>query len=374
MAEDKGFFDGEVLPSDVVSVEAMHPQEYGANFARELRDRMFVAVADSTSPDQFLELADALVEMRRLPRPSEAYIQRLYDPATDEVRIEPELDDLDYWHLYRTRVERPGKPGGFTARRFENDVLGTDFPKREAIDNKDYIHYHSDMLAELTAIHEQQGWGPMPPEVLRFFELAEPIHAEGKRIFTECLYALECDTAYRGIAKIVLRPDGSVVDGPLRGLAYLSGQGFERGQLHSDKGFGTLARWESQEGCRVDVGSDAYFDPTAGSDGKWIYPNVTVDASGWHEGGNMKMIRRPNGTAAFFLGSTASRVATAAGMADADALFVPTQHDIIEPGTPTPPFAEDVERVTFINFFNAPDQGFGSKAENHGVGPGAQAA
>ena len=279
-------------------------------FIEELQERRFVAV-QGIPPEQVDEMVRAYADFMQLQSPPPDYlVERYTDQDWDEIDITPETDTVKYWHTYRSRVNRPGKPGGQTNRSLENDVLMaagvlSHDNKREATDRKEFFHYTPDMLTELQAIHEANGWGDLPPELQRFLELAQPIHERGTEIMADCFYAMEDHVAFKGITKSLISDPDWRNNSPLQ-------------QLLRNK---------------TEASSDE----------------------------NMVLVERLRGQAAFF---TADGMRRETGI-DHPAVE-PTYHDIIKVGDKEY-IPGRVGRYAVILFMNPPSGTFSSKASNHGA-------
>ena len=329
-------------------------------FIEELQERRFVAV-QGIPPEQVDEMVRAYADFMQLQSPPPDYlVERYTDQDWDEIDITPETDTVKYWHTYRSRVNRPGKPGGQTNRSLENDVLMaagvlSHDNKREATDRKEFFHYTPDMLTELQAIHEANGWGDLPPELQRFLELAQPIHERGTEIRADCFYAMEDHVAFKGITKSLISDPDWRNNSPLRILAYHTDSTTQSlGQLHRDKGTATLALDESHDGLRVSTGVDAEYDELSGG---YVLRNKTEASSDE----NMVLVERLRGQAAFF---TADGMRRETGI-DHPAVE-PTYHDIIKVGDKEY-IPGRVGRYAVILFMNPPSGTFSSKASNHGA-------
>lgn len=341
---------GEMLPFSDWGRDVSNAEMHGG-FVEDLVSDRFVAVQGI--PVEYVEeMMRAYDEVMQLPKPSADYIWENYDSEADEVAIQPERDQEKHWHVYRTRLDKPGKPGGLTNRSLEYDVLSQrGLTDREASDRKEYFHFSPGMLDELRVMHAANNWGPIPSELERFLALAEPLHARSAEIMEGCIQAMEHHTAFNGIAKRLLENPAWRGLSPMRVLAYHTDGGDVLGQIHRDKGAATLAIDESHEGLRVSSAAKVRFDET-----KKGYVLLNPEEAAADE--NMQMVERMRGTAAFFVADGFRRETGVDHPATE-----PTYHDIV--AVEGRRFSKEIARYAVIFFMNPASGTFSTKRENH---------
>jgi len=243
----------------------------------------FFALAEHGAPqDLFLELYDAFENLLTAHQnPPKEWLQDYYNEEEDEIHCPTARDDLEYWHLYRTRVAMPGKPAGVTDRLLESSAL--DELGRDSIDPKVYAHYSPASEAEVRTRHDQMSW-IIPQELSEFYTIARRVHTIGARIFSSVLYQIEQEAGSNNMA-IRYFNSTDIASSPLRVLGYYAGyETMARG--HLDKGFGTVALNETTEGLRI---GEPLFCQNGSTD------RVKSTA-------NLRPVVRPDEYAAVFLG------------------------------------------------------------------------
>ncbi len=175
-------------------------------------------------------------------------------PDLPEDELAKALDDLDRnadtqneWHKYRTNHDWIAKPGGYTNRKFQSDVIletrGIFLPE----DDKEYYHYSPGGKKEMQKNHANNNWGALPQEVTMLDAAFERIHTAGMVIARKTLEIIE--DVHPDISQLVT-PE-SLLTSPVRLLFYHPGQTKTLGAGHYDKSILTIQIAESHEGLRI---------------------------------------------------------------------------------------------------------------------------
>jgi hypothetical protein len=177
-----------------------------------------------------------------------------------------ELDELNRsaagrngWHKYMTNHPVFGKPGGYTNRSLQIDALHFfDIGNNLEDDPKEYYHYSPLGLDRIRKQHEEYGWGPIPPEVIRLHERFGIVHELGAKAMINTMRQLE--ETHPAVIDRFITP-AALNDSPIRLLFYHPGQGKELAAGHFDKGVATIQIAESHEGLRIKNPHDGKMQP-----------------------------------------------------------------------------------------------------------------
>lgn len=235
----------------------------GACLRHEIAERGYAELEHGIEVERF---ENAVVKYAnfttQLPNPSEELMSAMLPPGDTTESIEKKLDDLDRtkdtaseWHKYRTNVEGVGKPDGQTDRSFQvatlRNVRGIELPEEDA---KEYYHFTPRHYANMVRIHEELGWGSIPPEVEALNAAIAPIHKKAVELIMKVCGMIE--ETHPEIRDLIV-PE-SLATSPVRLLFYHPSDRTTLAAGHYDKGSMTLQLAESHEGLRV--APDKYSD------------------------------------------------------------------------------------------------------------------
>ncbi|MDZ7786081.1 MAG: hypothetical protein U5L95_03100 [Candidatus Saccharibacteria bacterium] len=301
----------------------------GFGLRHEIEERGY-AEFEHLIPDETIDAAvDAYADFTlAFPDPSPETMSAMLPETSKE--FHKRLDDLDrsqdqegYWHKYRTNVEGVGKPDGYTNRSFQVSALARARGLHLDDDPKEFFHYSRHWLANVSRRHQENEWGPVPPEVEALETRFRPIHQKASELILRI--ARDIEEVHPGIRDYFSPKD--LATSPVRLLFYHPGQSESIGSGHYDKSSLTLQLAESHKGLRIakDKASD------------------------------LELITRGADKAAFFAGR---RIAEDV---DPDTPYQPAWHDIIRtnelnPGRTLSPKATEIcARWALIFFANGKD-------------------
>ena len=190
------------------------------------------------------------------PRPPLQATCITYNEAGDGVDYHDSLDNLDDWHLYRTRYAAPAKPEGFTDRSFEQKVKESQEEERilfkgSDYDSKEYFHYTPVSHRVVMDRHKNKDW-TVPPEYKRLLNLSHTAHSIGVEAVQSIFRELENseDARFSSLAQDFSPID--ILSSPLRILGYkINSDQPNLAAPHFDKGYFTAAMHETSGGLQI---------------------------------------------------------------------------------------------------------------------------
>ncbi len=228
----------------------------------EIRHRSYAEIEHGINQEWFGLLVSAYNKFTtELPDPEPETLLAML--PTDSPDIASQLDNLDRsrdqqatWHKYRTNVNYPHKPLGYTNRSIQATALraaGIEIND----DPKEYFHWTPDWSALVKANHEKYGWGNLPPHQALALNLPfREIHRGAVRLARSVVSQIELvhPEVGRYFSSEFLRQS------PLRLLFYHnnqpSGDDAKKDDQYSagghyDKGLLTLQLAESHQGLQI---------------------------------------------------------------------------------------------------------------------------
>lgn len=299
------------------------------------------------------------------------FTDQLPDPSLETLSamiVDPDkLDNLDYskdkeknWHKYRTNHPQYAKPGGYTNRSEQIKALQlfhrkvTDEVTGELVapsdDPKEYFHFHPNAasIPIMEQMHEDHGWGPIPPEVYKVHEKFTKIHFLSRQAITKTFQLLE-DEHPELTSRFATKAD--LFGSPVRLLYYHPGQGDLLAGGHTDKGLATIQLAESHVGFRARKPSSTQ-DKTI----EQYRTDPVNDPS-------MMLLRRPPEKGVFFIAEAIRNELAYPGSP-----LTPLWHDVInvdEVNEQRIIHGEDCVRWAMIFFANSPAAGMVGKDRTH---------
>ncbi len=236
----------------------------GEAFTQSILEQGYELVEHGIDRDDIEAVADAYATFAvNLPDPKPETFNALM-PCADPKR----LDELDYaadtqsdWHKYRTNHPQLHKPGGYTNRTLQVEILrafgrdemptGEPFPDE---DPKQFYHYHPNALQRMREMHERYGWGAIPSEVENLHARFSAVYDQMRRVTRGVLTLLDetHPELLNEYAADLDDPEGDI--GPMRFLFYDltdAPAGSTMAERHVDKGRATFQIAENFKGLRV---------------------------------------------------------------------------------------------------------------------------
>jgi len=227
----------------------------GIGLSSSIAEKGFALVEHDITTDEIDALISAYATFTdELPDPDLFTVHSM-------IKDSEHLDDLSYasdhkrqWHKYRTNHPQYAKPGGYTNRSLQIKALRFYGRDHDAIgkpvedDPKEYYHYHPNSLVKMKAMHDEFGWGPIPPEVIALHTRFATIWRLANTAMSSTFQLLEEE--HPELMSRFTRPE-DLATSPLRLIFYHPGQGDILAGGHYDKSTFTMQIAESHLGLRA---------------------------------------------------------------------------------------------------------------------------